>query len=37
MLFTGVLRRSSAVVKPAYSTAQYTAAAVDLFLRGAAA
>lgn len=36
MLFTGVLRRSSAVVKPAYSTAQYTAAAVDLFLRGAA-
>jgi len=37
MLFTGVLRRSSAVVKPPYSIAQYTAAAVDLFLRGSAA
>ena len=37
MLFTGVLRRSSSVMQPGYSAAQYTAAAIDLFLRGAAA
>jgi AcrR family transcriptional regulator len=35
MIFTGVLRRSSAQVKLEYSAGSYQAAAVDLILRGA--
>ena len=36
MIFTGVLRRSSAQMKLEYSAANYLAAAVDLIVRGAA-
>jgi len=37
MLFTGVLRRTSQLIKPDYSAAHYVQDAVELILRGAAA
>jgi AcrR family transcriptional regulator len=37
MLFTGVLRRASPVIKPGYPAAQYGRNAIELILRGAAA
>ncbi|MGA3008153.1 MAG: TetR/AcrR family transcriptional regulator [Opitutaceae bacterium] len=37
MLFTGVLRRASPVIKPQYPAAQYSQNAVELIVRGAAA
>jgi AcrR family transcriptional regulator len=37
MLFTGVLRRTSQVIKPEYPAAHYCRDAIELILRGAAA